>query len=111
MNKTKWRNITKQYTIHNALKYLNEIKKKHSKVQHLKHKKLEMQSYLKPNDANIQKSETQNIYKLRCNMTKVKSNMSHMFDSLGCRICKNEIETQKHVYECETLWKQRKYEY
>ena len=51
--------------------------------------KLEMQSYLEPNDANIKKSETQNIFKLRCNTTKVKSNMSNMFDSLECRICKN----------------------
>ena len=37
--------------------------------------------------------------------------MSNMFDSLECRICKNELETQKHVYECETLLKQKNYEY
>ena len=96
---------------HHDFKYLNEMKKKHSKVRHLKHEKLEMQSYLKLNDVDIKKSETQNIFKLRCNMTKVKCNMSNMFDSLECRICKNELETQKHVYECETLWKQKNYEY
>ena len=41
-------------------------------------------------------------------MTKVKCNISNMVDSLECRICKNELETQKHVYEYETLWKKRK---
>ena len=50
----------------NALKSLNLLKAKHSKVLHLKHEFLIMKKYLKPNSMKMKKEEKQTIFKLRC---------------------------------------------
>ena len=52
-----------------ALKDLNKVKAKHSKVLHLNHDYLKMKEYLKPNLVKSSKEEIQLISKLRCRLT------------------------------------------
>ena len=39
------------------------------------------------------------IFKARCRMTKVKGNYKNGHKDLKCRMCKNEVETQTHIFE------------
>ena len=48
---------------------LEKKKKNHSKVMKVKHERLEMQNYLKPNETNIKLEEAQEIFKMRSKMS------------------------------------------
>ena len=87
----------------NALKSLNLLKAKHSKVLHLKHEFLIMKKYLKPNSMKMKKEEKQTIFKLRCRTTDLKTNFKGMYDFLECSACGLEEESQKHILECSVL--------
>ena len=52
MSKYKWKNTVKRHIQERSLKYLNNLKQKHSKVNKLKHHKLVMQPYFLPSDSN-----------------------------------------------------------
>ena len=56
--------------------------------------------------------DSQNIFRMRCKVTKTKMNMKHLYNSYECRACYREYENDKHVLECTTLLKMNKeYEY
>ena len=38
-------------------------------------------------------------------MLNVKMNLKGLYDSFECEVCKDEDETQKHIYECKQIWK------
>merc|ERR1712173_396999 len=59
-----------------------------------------MQNYLKSNTIKTTQRETQEIFRLRCGVTEVKSNFKEKYDDLECKICeKEENESQKHIIE------------
>ena len=62
-----------------------------------------MQKYLQPNSTKISKEDAQLIFKLRCRVTHVKTNLKGKYENLECRACKVEEESQKHIIECKSL--------
>ena len=51
------------------------------------------------NIENLNKEETQLIFKIRCQVINVKMNINTQFSTFECSICQDEDETQKHIYE------------
>ena len=87
---------------------LEKKKKNHSKVMKVKHERLEMQNYLKPNDTNIRLEEAQEIFKMRSRMSEVKTNFKGKYEDFECKICDTkEYETQQHILKCEVLNKMK----
>ena len=43
------------------------------------------------------------MFKQSCQQIEVKANKKWKYDDLQCRACKNETETQQHIYDCEDL--------
>ena len=82
---------------------LEKKKKSHSKVKNLEHNRIVIQKYLQPNSEKYSKEDAQLIFRLRGNMTNVKTNMKGNYDQLECRACDIKEEDQKHVYECKLL--------
>ena len=109
MNKLKWKSMVKQSMKEKSLKQLEVTKQKHSKVNKLKHPKLEIQKYFLPNEQAITKEEIQLIFKIRSRGIRVKVNLKGLYDSYECEVCQNEEETQKHIYECQEIWKMKEY--
>ena len=107
MTKNEWRNMIKKSIKKKALKELDELKMKHSKVRNIKYKDLEIQTYFLPNKQEGTKEDIELIFKLRTNMTNVKMNMKNKFESHECRKCQDKEETQFHVYSCDVIWKIR----
>ena len=107
MKKITFRNLIKQKIEDKTLQKLQDLKKSHSKVKHLEHNSMGMQKYLQPNSAKMSKEEAQLIFKLRCQVTNVKTNLKGKYDELECRACKIEQETQKHIVECIVLSKEK----
>ena len=63
-----------------------------------------MQKYLQPNNIRISREETQLIFKLRCRVTNVKTNMRNMYSEVICDACGIQEESQKHIIqECLKL--------
>ena len=92
----------------NAFKELEIKKESHSKVKHLKHFKLEMQNYLKPNKLKINQEDAQAIFKLRSRMTEVKENFKGKYFTHECELCNEEEETQEHIFTCKEILKNKK---
>ena len=88
-----------------ALKDLNAVKTKHSKVLHLKHEYMKIKKYFMPNKMKTTREEIQLIFKLRSRMTKLKKNYEGMYDDLECSACGEEEESQQHILECSVLVK------
>ena len=86
-----------------ALKYLENLKQRHSKVEKLEHNRLKMQEYFLPNQLNVHKEEIQMIFQLRCQVTKLKINLKGLYDTYECEVCMNEDESQKHIYRCPEI--------
>ena len=68
-----------------------------AKVKILKHPVLKMQKYFMAKNKKINIEDCQNISKMRCRMTKTKTNMKQMFNTYECRACKIETENDQHV--------------
>ena len=86
-----------------ALKILNKIKKKHSKVVNVDYLQLKMQNYLKGNRNRISQNISELIFKMRSKVTKVKMNEKGSFENLNCTVCNEEKECQKHIMKCKKI--------
>ena len=106
IKKNDFKNILKKKIETNALEKLEQKKKLHSKVNHIQHGVLKMQTYLKPTRTKISKEERQNIFKLRSRVTDVKMNYKRKYENLTCKACKEEEETQEHILECKEIEKE-----
>ena len=87
---------------------LNAVKSKHSKVLHLKHTILKMRNYLLPNKMNITQDEIKLIFRLRCRVIDIKTNVKGAYDSFECKVCNKEEETQEHILKCEVITEMKK---
>ena len=106
MNKNKFKKYVKGKVKSRALKYLNQIKEKHSKVKDIKYNKLEIQQYM--TDSRFTSNNIELLFKLRTRMVQVKANFKTGLDSLICDLCKveEEEENQSHLLNCEVLLNQ-----
>ena len=107
MSKQKWKTIVKESIRNKALKYLENLKQKHSKVKTLEHKILKMQAYFLPNELNVSKEEIQLIFQLRCRVTRLKMNLKGLYDTYECQVCMNDDESQEHINKCTEIWRVR----
>ena len=103
MKKETFMNTIKRKIEYKSLKYLEEIKQKHSKVEKLKHNVLQMQPYLMPNDGKIKKEECQIIFQLRSKVTDLKMNQKNRYESYECGGCGKEDESRDPVLNCQVL--------
>ena len=99
MKKDKFGDIVEQVIEEKALKYLNSIKLKHTKVLHIVHRRLCMQEYLKPHNLiNLSKF----IFHARTRRLDCKTNFSNGYknEEMNCPLqCQNQ-DTQKHLLVC-----------
>ena len=86
-----------------TLNDLQNVKKSHSKVKHLKHTKLEMQRYFKAGKLKISQEEVRTIFKMRSRVSDVKTNFRNKYDSLLCDLCYEEDESQEHILNCKEI--------
>ena len=86
-----------------TLERLENLKNSHSKVKDIEYEIIKMQKYLQPNNIRISREETQLIFKLRCRVTNVKTNMRNMYSEVICDACGIQEESQKHIIECLKL--------
>ena len=84
-----------------ALKYLNKLKMKHSKVLHITHPMLEIQEYFEANDHNVQESKF--LFLLRSRMVDVRTNYREKYFDTSCPCCGLEEDTQEHLLRCYKL--------
>ena len=103
MPKSKFKNMLKNDIERKAVLVLEEKKATHSKVMHIKHGFLRMQTYLMPSQMKISTDERQLVFQLRSAVTDVKMNFKGMYSEFECEICEKENETQKHMLECKEL--------
>ena len=95
----------------NALRKINLVKNKHTKVLHLEHKFMKMKRYLVANrKLKLKNEEVQLIFKLRNRVTETKMNFQGKYDFYECDACGKEDESQKHILECAELMKHNKNE-
>ena len=103
MKKNEFVNIVKRKIEHKTLKDLVKRKDSHEKVKNLNHPTLKMQKYLMASNKQMKIEDCQNIFKLRCRVTKTKLNMKKMYSTHECRACKLERESDAHVTKCNVL--------
>ena len=105
MKKNEFANTVKRKIDHKTLNDLIKRKENHSKVKVLKHPVLKMQNYLTANNHKLRIEDCQNIFKMRCKVTKTKVNMKQMYNTLECRACRIESESDCHVLKCSKILK------
>ena len=108
MKKNEFANTVKRKIDQKTLNDLIKRKENHSKVKVLKHPVLKMQNYLTANNQKLRIEDCQNIFKMRCKVTKTKVNMKQMYNSLECRACRIERESDCHVLKCSKILKMNK---
>ena len=103
MKKSMFQRIVKESVKSYAFKSLEKQKLSHSKVKDIKHKMLEIRTYFLPNEIKATKEEIQTIFKLRCRMTDLKTNMKGIYNTYECPLCGVE-DTQIHILqECPVI--------
>ena len=104
MKKVSFEGKIKEIIKEKTLERLRIVKNTHSKVKDIDYEILRIQKYLQPNQIKISKEETQLIFKLRCRVTDIKTNMRKMYADVFCDACGLQEESQKHIIqECMKL--------
>ena len=92
--------VKKKVTI-NHLKYLESLKKKHSKAEHLNCSELKQADYL--HDQNFSTHEKRLLFKLRSKTIDVKQNFPGLNKDMWCTSCGLFPENQSHLLQCPAL--------
>ena len=104
LSKDQFRKIVQEKIELKTLEYLNCQKAKHSKVLHIQHHSLQLQSYFSPDNViNVQLAKF--IFQARSRMLDLRGNFKQKYrnNDLNCELgCKKE-ETQEHLLTCEML--------
>ena len=106
MKKSSFQALVKTKINEYAFKNLEKEKLSHSKVVKINHKMLQLRTYFVPNNMKASKEEIQTIFKLRCRMTNLKTNMKGMYENIECPLCegKGAEDSQEHVIqECKMI--------
>ena len=92
--------VKKKVTI-NHLQYLESLKKKHSKAEHLNCSELKQADYL--HDQNFSTHEKRLLFKLRSKTIDVKQNFPGLNKDMWCTSCGLFPENQSHLLQCPAL--------
>ena len=103
MSKYLFKKLLKKKINDAAMKYLNELKEKHTKMENIQSKELICSEYLK--DTRLSKTETKLLFKFRTRMYSVKANFSKKYENsnLLCELCVSAKCTQEHLFKCPVL--------
>ena len=96
-----FRRIVKEKINVKALEYLNLVKEGHTKVLHITHSSLEIQSYLEANEQTVQ--EAKFLFAARSRMLDVKCNYRGKYFITLCPCCNTEEDNQEHLLYCHKL--------
>ena len=100
-----FKNICKDKIVKKAFEYLENKKKGHEKVRHIKHEKLMMASYLKSSyiEEELSIRERQYLFQCRVSDIDVRANRTWKYSETHCIACKdkNIQETGAHILECK----------
>ena len=100
-----YKKFTKARVKSKSFEFLNTKLKTHSKVQHIKYNKLEIQMYMvSPLFSNF---NVNMLHALRSRGTECKVNFKQKYQhtSLKCSLCGIEEEDQKHLLTCNVILK------
>ena len=93
--------LIKKRTEEKALDYLAKLKQKYSKVRHIVHPKMEIQSYLEASDLSVH--EAKFLFALRSRMIDVRTNYREKYFLKACPCCQLTDDTQEHLLDCYVL--------
>ena len=102
-SKNVFKKLVKQKMKEYALKYLNMLKDKHTKMDNLLYVKLKTQNYLK--DGRIPVHAAKNLFKWRTRAAFFKMNYSNSYQDTSCPHCLVEPDSQEHSLECSEIKK------
>ena len=101
-SKVVFKELVKEKVKTSAFIMLTNIQQTHSKARSLQYERLELQDYLKSNNAmNIR--EKSFLFALRSRMIHVKGNFKTGLADLKCRNCHESDEDQEHLLSCPAL--------
>ena len=101
MKKSSFKNLVKKKCNLAALKYLNDIKVTHSKLDNLNYQTLEIQPYL--TTSTIYPDMAQKIFKWRTRMENFKGNFKNGNDDISCILGCKEDDLQENFLNCKAI--------
>ena len=102
MKKSSFRTLVKRKTATEALRYLNQVKAKHSKVLKYDTSTLSISPYL--TDNRFSRSERDLLFKLRSRTVQVNNNFQNgNLENMMCDLCNLFTCTHEHVLSCPVL--------
>ena len=105
MSSTAFKTLCKIKVKQIAFQYLEEKKKAHKLVKHIKYEKFEMATYLKEGVPKLSVQERQYIFQCRVKDIDLRAHRSWKYEDIFCISCKNinNIETISHILACTPL--------
>ena len=102
ISKKKFKRYVKEKTKQVAMKYLNQLKERHSKSKNLEFYDFNCKEYLK--DRRISQEEAKLMFKLRTRMVSVRCNFKNKYgNNLNCDLCKTNLDNQEHLLVCPVI--------
>ena len=101
MSKQSFKEVVKKAAKLKAFEWLISEKDKLSKVKNVIFNELKMQTFLCPNNLEINQQKL--LFQLRSRMTNLKENYKHKYKILLCPICQKDGDSQSHLLICEEL--------
>ena len=98
MSEISFKALVHKKEISTTLRYLNELKERHTKVMHISHNELKMADYLTPNG--ITNSEAKFLFNARTRMLDVRSNFQGSIQTH----CVMMPMIPKNIYLCAWNW-------
>ena len=102
MKKEDFKNVVKTKVRHAALKYLNNLKQKHSKVRNIIYTELELQTYLKSPVFTSDNNST--LYALRTRTVRgIRSDFGQMYEDHSCPLGCGDTDNLPNIIKCSVL--------
>ena len=102
MSKNVFKRYLRKKVQNGALRYLNKLKAKHSKMKNIDSKDLKCSRYMI--NSKLTKSEIQTLFKFRTHMFNVKENFEKMYQNdMLCDLCRISNCTQSHLFQCKIM--------
>ena len=101
MSKSSFKTTVKQKSKLLALKYLNNLKAPHSKMDSLSYETLDIQPYL--NSSLIFPELAKQLFSWRTRMVQFKNNSRNGNDDISCALGCNEDDRQEMIFKCPVI--------
>ena len=99
-----YKKLIKEKTNEYALKTLQGMQDKHSKMKNLNYSSITMQNYFKRRDLDVEQKKT--IFKFRTRMSEFGDNFRGGREQVLCPLCDTHVDKQELSYECKVIQKE-----